>query len=458
MGLLNAPPAAGEPFALPPALGPGRKVVILGAGIAGLVSAYELAAPAGTSPCSRRATASAAGSGPSAAATASSRPAGPTSSAPSTTALFQRRRRPDPARAPCHPRLCPQLGVPIEVMVNTNRAARWEFNGRVFTNRQLALRRARPLHRAARQGDRPRRARPADEPATSTAAPVPRFYGALDDSGDYTPRRPVGLSELPGGYRQAAARADRCRSTDLITRPAPAFRCCSRTFSTCRRRCSSRSAAWIGSPRRSTSRSRFRSTPGHRDPPPRRRRAHPAWTGRAALDADYCICTLPLNLLQRIPADFSPAKRAAIRDVPYLRSAKVAFEIAALLGGGRHLWRARLDRPAQREHHLSLGPLAFRQGRAGDRLCRRLDRPGPSPAVHRDEPRGPHPHLPRSDRADASRQVADARQAGHRRLGPDALVGGVGPIGPAGWATARRPARYEEMLRPEGRSSSPASI
>ena len=42
MGLLNAPPASAEPFALPPRSGRGRKVVILGAGIAGLVSAYEL--------------------------------------------------------------------------------------------------------------------------------------------------------------------------------------------------------------------------------------------------------------------------------------------------------------------------------------------------------------------------------------------------------------------------------
>ena len=47
---------------------------------------------------------------------------------------------------------------------------------------------------------------------------------------------------------------------------------------------------------------------------------------RRAVEADYCICTLPLNLLQRIPNDFSPAKQAAIRDVPYLPSVKVGFE------------------------------------------------------------------------------------------------------------------------------------
>src|SRR5437868_13742906 len=42
MGLLNVPPAAAEPFQLPRGSGRGRRVVILGAGIAGLVSAYEL--------------------------------------------------------------------------------------------------------------------------------------------------------------------------------------------------------------------------------------------------------------------------------------------------------------------------------------------------------------------------------------------------------------------------------
>jgi monoamine oxidase len=48
--------------------------------------------------------------------------------------------------------------------------------------------------------------------------------------------------------------------------------------------------------------------------------------GDRALDADFCICTLPLNLLQRIPSDFSPAKQAAIREVAYLPSVKVGFE------------------------------------------------------------------------------------------------------------------------------------
>ena len=163
MGLLNAPPASAEPFELPPGSGRGRKVVILGAGIAGLVSAYELAPrrlgrdrARGARPDRR-----------------------PGLDVRGGDRIVQTG-RPDQlcafsdglylnagaARHPA-PRITPssampeRLGVPIEVMVNSNRAAKWDFGGRVFTDRQIGQRRARPLLRAARQGDRPRRARPA---------------------------------------------------------------------------------------------------------------------------------------------------------------------------------------------------------------------------------------------------------------------------------------------------------
>ena len=42
LGLSPATPASAAQFALPPASGNGKSVVVLGAGIAGLVSAYEL--------------------------------------------------------------------------------------------------------------------------------------------------------------------------------------------------------------------------------------------------------------------------------------------------------------------------------------------------------------------------------------------------------------------------------
>jgi len=49
--------------------------------------------------------------------------------------------------------------------------------------------------------------------------------------------------------------------------------------------------------------------------------------GRQMTEADYCVCTIPLPVLARIPSDFSPAKKAAIAGAaPYLHSVKVGFE------------------------------------------------------------------------------------------------------------------------------------
>ena len=50
-------------------------------------------------------------------------------------------------------------------------------------------------------------------------------------------------------------------------------------------------------------------------------------TGRArAVDADYCISTIALPILSRIPADFSPDHAAAIAAIHYHESVKIAWE------------------------------------------------------------------------------------------------------------------------------------
>lgn len=43
------------------------------------------------------------------------------------------------------------------------------------------------------------------------------------------------------------------------------------------------------------------------------------------VDGAYCICTIPLPVLRTIPADFSPAFAAAMKRVAYIDSAKVAL-------------------------------------------------------------------------------------------------------------------------------------
>jgi len=49
--------------------------------------------------------------------------------------------------------------------------------------------------------------------------------------------------------------------------------------------------------------------------------------GNQVTEADYCICTLPVPILQRLSSDFSPTKKAAIAGATrQLRSVKLAFE------------------------------------------------------------------------------------------------------------------------------------
>jgi monoamine oxidase len=50
-------------------------------------------------------------------------------------------------------------------------------------------------------------------------------------------------------------------------------------------------------------------------------------TGKSHLvEADYCLCTIPLKVLAAIPSDFSPDRRDAIKRAVYQPSIKVAFQ------------------------------------------------------------------------------------------------------------------------------------
>jgi len=139
MGLLAAPKAYAGPPQLPAGSGKGVKVAILGAGIAGLVAAYELR-KAGYEVTVLE---------------ARDRPGGRAWSIRRGT-VIQQTGRPDqvvdwdegrhhymnagPARIPqTHQAIlgyCRDLGVPLEVMVNANRLAKLDYGGKVVTNGQ----------------------------------------------------------------------------------------------------------------------------------------------------------------------------------------------------------------------------------------------------------------------------------------------------------------------------------
>jgi monoamine oxidase len=331
LGLLNTPPAAAEPFALPTGSGDGRSIVILGAGIAGLVAAYEL----------RRA------GWDVTLLEARDRIGGRVWTIRGGDRIVQSG-RPDQvatfsdglyfnagaARIPAAHHVilgyAQRLGVPIEPMVNVNRAARWDFGGRSYTNRQmmgdLRGRMSELLAKAIDRGALDAEMTPGDRSAMRGFL---AFYGSLDRTGAYAPDGRSGYARLPGGYDVAGEPVAPLSLAELMSQPswglplvfeeffdqqAPMFqpvggmdRIAHALYEQVRP--AVRLNAPVAEIRRSGDRVRIVHGPG-----------------RQAIEADYCLCTLPLPILQRIPADFSPAKRAALRDDPYLSSVKVAFE------------------------------------------------------------------------------------------------------------------------------------
>jgi monoamine oxidase len=331
MGLIGAPPAAAEPFDLPPAPRAGRRVAILGAGIAGLVSAYEL----------RRA------GWDVTVLEARDRIGGRVWTVRGGDRVVQTG-RPDQlcqfseglylnagaARLPHHHHAmlgyARTLGVPLEVMVNANRASRWDFGGRAYTNRQmiedLRGRLTELLAKAVDRGALDAEIPPGEKEALRQFL---NFYGGLGEGGVYRPDGRSGYAELPGGYTRAGRTLEaltlgdiaRHRSAglpllfeEIFDQQSPMFqpvggmdRIAQALFEQVR------PAVRLNSPvtaiRRRGAGVRIVHGPGEQ-----------------ALDADYCVCTLPLNLLQRIPNDFSAAKKAAIGGVPYGAGVKVAFE------------------------------------------------------------------------------------------------------------------------------------
>jgi monoamine oxidase len=341
----------------------------------------------------------------------------------------------------------------MEIMVNTNRAARSEFGGRVFTNRQLAYDvRGRFTELLAKAIDRGALDQEMSAGEKSAMRGFLAFYGGLDQQGRYTPDGRSGYAELPGGYRDSGRVMDALTTNDLMglgaaglplifedifDQQAPMFqpvggmdRIAHAIYEQVR------PAVRLGSPvtaiRRRGAGVRILHGPGDQ-----------------ALDADYCICTLPLNLLQRIPADFSPAKRAAIRDVVYLPSVKVAYQ-------SPRFW----------EEEGIYGGLGWTD-QANENLLY------PSGGWHSDKGvlvaaytagwTGPnHPQeftaASHEERDRLCRAVVERMHPGKSRLldrmvtvgwGLTPYSEGVGPVS-ADWAQPTRGERYNELLRPEG--------
>lgn len=328
LGLAVATPAGAENFQLPRSSGDGRSVVILGAGIAGLVSAYELQR------AGYRVTV----------LEARDRIGGRVWTVRGGDRIVQtgrpdQRAAFDPglyfnagaARIPSTHRVilgyARQFGVGLETFVNANRNAGWDFGGKVHAERQMVnemrghlgelLAKAIDAHALDGQVSK-------DELATVRQFLAP-YAGVAN--GRYVPNGSSGYVTEPGGYAQEGTLPQRLSFKELIpsdkiylpylfehidvmqaTMLQPvggmdriAHAIYQQVKPTVR----------LGTPITAIRRAGERVRIEH---------------GGGITEADHCVCTIPLGVLARIPNDFSQPKKAAIAKVPYLKSVKLAYE------------------------------------------------------------------------------------------------------------------------------------
>lgn len=224
------------------------------------------------------------------------------------------------------------LGVPLEVMVNANRAAKLDYGGKVVSNRQavndmrgeIAELLAKSINRGA-----------LDQELTGLdrqrLLAFLSKYGDLDKQSAYGGSVRAGQLDAPGAYDRperggpAIGLKEMVRSgfwgdalvfEETIDMQAPMLQ-----------PVGGMDRIVLGLLDRVRPAVRF----GAEVKAIRRRDAgvrilYATDDGKHALDADVCICTLPLPVLTRIPSDFSPRVREAVGSVSYYTATKVAFE------------------------------------------------------------------------------------------------------------------------------------
>ena len=329
LGLAAATPASAADFMLPPASGRGKKVVILGAGIAGLVSAYELRR-AGYDVTVIEARNRVGGR----AWTIRGRDMVRQTDRPLQQANFSDGLyfNAGPARIPSTHHLilgyARRFGVPLEVFVNYNESAKWDFGGNVVAQRRMVS--------GLRGGISELLAKAIDGHALDSAMPKDEldqfrqflgFWGQLDKQGKAAPTSDAGYSAWPGGYQHPGEPLPPMPIRQLLPSSAVAMPYVFAHLIDFQ----ATMLQPVGGMDRIAHAIYDQIKPAVRFnvPVTAIRRAGNAVRiehGATATIADYCICTIPAPVLARIPSDFAPAKQAALKKVVYLKSAKIAFE------------------------------------------------------------------------------------------------------------------------------------
>jgi monoamine oxidase len=337
MGLLAVPRAYAGPPALEPGSGNGTRIVILGAGIAGMTAAYELRKAGYACQILE----------------ARARPGGRNWTIRGGDAVEEREFRQiceferaphlyfnaGPARLPHHHHAilgyCREFGVPLEILINDNRAALFQsdaaFDGKPVEGRRIiadgrgaiAELLAKAISRAALDDA-------VDAEDKERLLAFLRNFGALDRDNAYRGSSRAGFAALPGAgdtpgrLNETLALKELVRANfwyanfaegfdfaPTMLQPVGGMDGIAKAFAA-RLGDTIRDETVVTEIRRSGAGARiqFRDRDG----------------AAQTVEADFVICTIPLPVLAAMSADFAPETAAAIRAGHYVKAAKVAFE------------------------------------------------------------------------------------------------------------------------------------
>jgi monoamine oxidase len=344
MGLMPTPASAyAGPPRLPEGSGRGRRVIVLGAGLAGMTAAYELGRAgyactvleAGRRPGGRSLTLRAGDR-------VTERGGPQTADWRAASHMYANM---GPARIPHHHRAvlgyCRDFGVPLEAFVNENRAAYYHdaaFGGRRPSQRQVAadLRGALAelLAKAVGGGALDQAVSPEDKERLRAML---RAFGALDGEGRYRGSSRAGFATPPGAYGEAGTAleplplralldsqfwrfqtqfAEEWHQAATMLQPVGGMDAITRAF-----------AERLGDAIvTGATVEELRKVAGGARVIYRRNGV------RRAIEAPQVICTLPLSVLADVQHDLEPAHAAAVRAARYVKAVKIAF------AAGRRFW------------------------------------------------------------------------------------------------------------------------
>jgi len=453
LGLAAVTPAAAADFAIPPASGKGRSIVVLGAGMAGLVAAYE-AQRAGYTVTVIEARGRAGGrSWTIRGGDAVIQTDRPDQRAAFSPGLYMNS---GPARLPStHIAIlsyAKRLGVPLEVFVNNNESTKWDFGGAVHRQAEMKFgMRGRIGELLNKTIDRTALGEAATDDELAAFRQFLGAYAQLQRDGSLGRMEAAGYASPPGGYQKPGEPLPALTLKQLLPNDSVILPYLFESIGDMQ----ATMMQPVGGMDRIAYTLYEQVKPAVRLDAPvsaiRREGSGVRIEHRGGVTrADYCICTLPANQLEKIPNDFSAAKQAALKNITYLKSVKIAFEAPRFWETDDHIyggtgWTDRLNENVV----YPSGGFHSARGILIGAYC--------AGWTHRDTPDA-FASLPLAEQIAISTASVEAMHPGKSRLltrpiavdwGQVPYSEGVGADG-AEFGAERRGARYDELIKPEG--------